>query len=181
MQAITPTKTYLKILHSRKAYLQKVIAAHPDKGGTSEEFKELKDAYLDLQRRSPASEQPQPSIGLQYEIPLGLNEAQYTSLQCKAAAVAFSAALAALWAGKAVMPIPIFCIEILAAMRAGLVDEKQVLSALSMASDEGCLLQVQLKRLTIYSLMLSGISDGCRSNIAVMGNCYERHRMRTEA
>ena len=96
-----PTTTLPTTQYCRRAYLEKVAAAHPDKGGSPEEFIQIRDAYETLLRGSNfakhAGDADTSDVGSAAWNAMA--EAEYAAWQHNAATQAYDQAVASLQQG----------------------------------------------------------------------------------
>lgn len=82
-------------------YLQKVASAHPDKGGSSEEFQQIKAAYQLLLDKEPSQNLPEkPQTAIYIPEPCSLKDSEYIDMQRSIAADFFFQAVKQLENGE---------------------------------------------------------------------------------
>ena len=73
----------------RKAYLQKIAAAHPDKGGTADHFQQVSDAYQMLQSGEGCVSRAEAKTSRREDSHCNLQDHEYHLLHSRIAAQAF--------------------------------------------------------------------------------------------
>lgn len=81
------------VYECRKAYLRKIAAAHPDKGGTSEQFQQISAAYETLQGRELNCRKEDIKIHARINENYSMQNKEYFHLHSEIAASAFCQAM----------------------------------------------------------------------------------------